>query len=37
MKPSGNCRKDIQRILFSGDQEDEFSVEDLYRDRKNGS
>ncbi len=30
LKPSTNYRKDIQRILFSRDQEDEISVEDLY-------
>ncbi len=29
-RPSGNYRKDIQRILFSRDQEDEISVDDLY-------
>lgn len=32
MKPSGNYRKDIQRILFSRDQEDEVSADDLYHD-----
>ena len=32
MNPSGNYRKDIQRILFSRDQEDEISVDDLYHD-----
>jgi len=30
LKPSTNYRKDVQRILFSRDQEDEISVEDLY-------
>lgn len=30
LKPSANYRKDVQRILFSRDQEDEISVEDLY-------
>ena len=30
LKPSTSYRKDVQRILFSRDQEDEISVEDLY-------
>ncbi len=30
MSPSGNYRRDIQRILFSRDQENEVSVDDLY-------
>jgi len=30
LKPSTNYRKDVQRILFSRDQENEISVEDLY-------
>lgn len=32
MTPSGNYRKDIQRILFSRDQENEISVDELYSD-----
>lgn len=31
MKPSGNYRKDVQRILFSQDREDEISVDELYQ------
>ena len=30
LKPSTNYHKDVQRILFSRDQENEISVEDLY-------
>lgn len=32
LTPSGNYRKDIQRILFSRDQENEISVDELYSD-----
>ena len=32
MLPSGNYRKDVQRILFSRDQENEYSVDDLYHE-----
>ena len=32
MAPSGNYRKDVQRILFSRDQENEYSVDDLYHE-----
>ena len=32
MTPSGNYRRDIQRILFSRDQENEISVDELYSD-----
>ena len=31
MKPSGNYRKDVQRILFSQDRENEISVDELYQ------
>jgi len=32
MTPSGNYRRDIQRILFSRNQENEISVDELYSD-----
>lgn len=32
IKPSENCRKDIRRILFSRNQEDEITVDQLFRD-----
>ena len=31
IKPSGNHRKDVQRILFSQDREDDISADELYR------
>jgi len=31
IKPSADCKKDILRILFSRNQEDEYSVERLFR------
>lgn len=32
IKPSENCRKDIRRVLFSRNQEDEITVDQLFRD-----